>query len=68
MLVSSSPARLRFVPSWAIAVVVALVCALGLVAVPGVAQATEPIGADVGLSVTSTGDSVLAGKDRKSVV
>lgn len=61
MLVSSTPARLRFAPSWVTAVIVALVLALGLVAVPGAAQATEPVGATDGITVTSRGDTVLAG-------
>ncbi|CAN7184878.1 hypothetical protein LJR045_000434 [Microbacterium sp. LjRoot45] len=47
--------------SWVFAVIIALVLTLGLVAVPTIASATEPVGTATGVSVSSTGATVLAG-------
>jgi uncharacterized repeat protein (TIGR01451 family)/fimbrial isopeptide formation D2 family protein len=62
MLDSRTPARLRLFPAVSAAAVLSLIVSLlVMVAVPPAARAQEPVGVADGLTVTSTGETVLAG-------
>ncbi|KZE89312.1 DUF11 domain-containing protein [Microbacterium sp. TNHR37B] len=69
MLTSVLPARAPMMKRWSIALVVALVAALGIIALPAApASAIEPVGTTDGVVVTSTGETVLAGGEGRVTV